>query len=109
MLQRHLVANERIEQQLSFWRKTLKGAPALHNLPSDHARPAQPTYAGASQTLQLENELVAKLQQFARHQRTTFFMLLTATFQVLLSKYSNQRDILIGIPLSGATLWKPKR
>jgi thioesterase domain-containing protein len=104
LLQRHLVANERIEQQLSFWRETLAGAPALHDLPSDHARPAQPTYAGASQTLHLDNELVTKLQQFARHQRITFFMLLTATFQVLLSKYSNQQDILIGIPVSGRNI-----
>ena len=104
LLQRHLVANERIEQQLSFWRETLTGAPALHRLPSDHARPAQRTYAGASQTLHLENELVAKLQQFARHQRITFFMLMTATFQVLLSKYSNQQDILIGIPVSGRNI-----
>jgi len=104
LLQRHLVVSERIEQQLSFWRETLTGAPPMHNLPTDRARPAQPTYAGASQTLHLDNELITKLQQLARHQRITLFMLLTATFQVLLSKYSNEQDIVIGIPVSGRNI-----
>jgi thioesterase domain-containing protein len=102
--QRHLTASERIEQQLSYWRKTLAGVPTLHDFPCDRARPEQPTYAGANQTLRLDNELVADLQQFARDQRTTFFMLLTATFQVLLCKYSKQQDIVIGIPASGRNI-----
>ena len=100
VLQRHLVGSELVERQLSFWRKTLAGAPALHGFPCDHARPEQLTYAGASQTLRLDNELVTNLQQLARHQHTTFFTLMTATFQVLLYMYSKQPDILIGIPVS---------
>jgi thioesterase domain-containing protein len=103
-LQRHLIGSELIKQQLSFWRKTLAGAPALHDFPCDCARPEQPTYAGASQTLRMENELVADLQEIARRHHTTFFMLLTAAFQVLLSKYSKQQDILIGIPVSGRNM-----
>jgi thioesterase domain-containing protein len=103
-LQRNLIRSELVEQQLSFWRKTLAGAPVLHDFPCDYARPEQPTYAGASQTLRLENELVADLQEIARRHHTTFFMLLTAAFQVVLSKYSKQQDILIGIPVSGRNI-----
>jgi thioesterase domain-containing protein len=104
VLQRHHIASERIEQQLSFWKRTLSGAPSLHEFPCDRARPEKPTFAGASRTVQLDSELVADLQQFARRQRTTFFMLLTAAFQVLISKYSRQHDILIGIPVSGRNI-----
>ena len=42
ILQRHLPGTERIEQQLSFWRRTLTGAPVLHNLPCDRPRPSGP-------------------------------------------------------------------
>ena len=104
ILQRHLIRSERTEQQLSFWRRTLAGAPALHCFPCDRGRPERPTYAGANQTLQLDNELVADLQQFARHQHTTFFTLLIAIFLVLLFKYGKRKDILVGIPVSGRTL-----
>jgi NRPS condensation-like uncharacterized protein/acyl carrier protein len=104
VLQRHHIASERIEQQLSFWKRTLSGAPSLHKFPCDRARPEKPTFAGASQTVRLGSELVADLQQLARRQRATFFMLLTAAFQVLISKYSRQHDILIGIPVSGRNI-----
>jgi acyl carrier protein len=101
VLQQDALARERIQEQLSFWQRTLADAPALHDLPCDRARPEESTYAGASRTLQLDQELVADLLQFARHQRMTLFMLLAATFQILLSKHSKQQDILIGIPISG--------
>lgn len=104
ILQRHLVSDEHFKQQLAFWRRTLRGAPTLHSLPCDRMRPEQPTYTGASETLHLDNDLVVDLQRFARHQRVTFFMLLTATFQVLLSKYGKQQDILVGIPVSGRSI-----
>ena len=104
ILQRHLLGTERIEEQLSFWRSTLAGAPILHNLPCDRPRPERPTYAGANQILQLDSGLVSELQRFARHQRSTIFMLLTAAFVVLLFKYGKQKDILLGIPVSGRNL-----
>jgi thioesterase domain-containing protein/acyl carrier protein len=104
ILQQRMIPGDRIQEQLSFWQRTLAGAPALHDFPCDRARPEEPTYAGASRTLKLDQELVADLQQFARRQRATFFMLLAATFQVLLSKYGKQKDILIGIPVSGRNI-----
>jgi thioesterase domain-containing protein/acyl carrier protein len=109
VLQRHLVASTRIEQQLAFWRRTLSGAPLLHGIPCDHPRPPQPTHAGASQSMRLNSELVADLQRFARGQRATFFMLLAATFQILLFKYSKHQDVLVGIPVMGRNLVESER
>jgi hypothetical protein len=72
ILQQRMIPGDRIQEQLSFWQRTLAGAPALHDFPCDRARPEEPTYAGASRTLKLDQELVADLQQFARRQRATF-------------------------------------
>ena len=103
-MQQHATARERIQEQLSFWQRTLADAPALHDLPCDRARPEEPTNAGASRTLQLDNELVADLLDFARRQRVTLFFLLAAAFQMLLLKYSKRQDVLIGIPVSGRNI-----
>ena len=104
MLQLNTTARERIQRQLSFWQRTLADAPALHDLPCDHARPEEPSYAGESRTLQLDNELIARLLGFARRQRVTLFCLLAAVFQMLLLKLSNRQDVIIGIPVSGRTM-----
>jgi thioesterase domain-containing protein/acyl carrier protein len=104
LLQQHTIGRERIQEQLSFWQRTLADAPALHDLPCDRARPEEPTYAGASRTLQLDNELVANLLGFARRQRVTLFFLLAAAFQILLLKYSKRQDVIIGIPASGRNM-----
>jgi thioesterase domain-containing protein len=104
LLNRHLISSKRIEQQLSFWKRTLSDAPALHDFPCDRARPEQPTFAGACQVVQLDSQLVTDLQRFARDHRVTFFMLLTAAFQTLVSKYSGKVDILTGIPVSGRNI-----
>jgi acyl carrier protein len=104
IIQRRLLKDGHFAKQLSYWRETLAGAPTLHNLVCDRERPEQPTYSGATETLRLDADLITDLREFARNHRATFFMLLTATFQVLLSKFSGQLDIVIGIPALGRTL-----
>ncbi len=104
MLQLNAIARERIQRQLSYWQRTLADAPALHDLPCDHARPEEPTYAGESRTFQLDNGLITGLVNLARRHRVTLFCLLAAVFQMLLLKHSNRRDVVIGIPVSGRTM-----
>ena len=76
----------------------------MHDFPCDRARPEQPTFAGACQAAQLDSQLVAGLQQFARHHRVTLFTVLIAAFQVLISKGSGSIDVLTGIPVSGRNI-----
>ena len=65
---------------------------------------SEPTYAGASQTLKLDQRDWLPTFSSLRDVSVNFFMLLAATFQVLLSKYGKQKDILIGIPVSGRNI-----
>ena len=103
-LQRYLVAAGSMEEQLRFWKRTLAGAPELHSFPLDKPRPERPDFAGASQTIRLDNELVAGLQQFANDHRVTFFMMSAAVFQVLVWTFGTRQDVLIGVPVSGRTI-----
>ncbi|WP_237352887.1 condensation domain-containing protein [Rhizobium leguminosarum] len=46
--QRQWLSGERLQSQAQYWRDTLSGAPARLALPTDRARPAQQSFAGAS-------------------------------------------------------------
>ena len=102
--QRYLMTAGRMEEQLLFWKRTFAGAPGLHSIPLDRPRPERPGLTGASQTVHLDHELVSGLQQFANDHRVTFFMMSAAVFQVLIWTYGAQKDVLVGIPVSGRTL-----
>jgi amino acid adenylation domain-containing protein len=101
--QRAWLTDERLEQQLSYWRHTLADAPPLLALPTDYPRPPVPSFAGASQALALDQATVRALQALSQKHAATLFMTLLAAFQVLLARLSGQDDILIGSPIAGRT------
>ena len=46
------------------------------------------------------------MQELSRREGVTLFMTLLAAFQVLLYRYSGQRDVLVGTPIAGRGLGK---
>jgi hypothetical protein len=94
--QREHLAGAVLEQQLEYWREQLAGAPALLELPADHARPAVQSFRGARESMQLGAELTRELQELSRAEGVTLFMSLLAGFAVLLSRYTGRQDIVVG-------------
>jgi amino acid adenylation domain-containing protein len=99
--QRQWLAGERLQEQLGYWHDTLAGAPELLELPGDHPRPAEQSYAGASLPVLLPPALTAQLKTLAREQDVTLFMLLLTGWAITLSRLSGQDDIVIGSPIAG--------
>lgn len=85
---------------LDFWEQALTDAPTLR-LPTDHPRPTVQTFHGGQHAFKLDAALTDELRAFARQQGTTLYTLLAAVYQVLLFRYTDQEDILIGSPTSG--------
>lgn len=84
------------DQQLAYWEQQLKGLPLVHGLPLDHPRPAIQTFNGdvhVSTLDQASHELLAAL---CREQGASLFAGLHAVFSILMSRYSNIDDIVIG-------------
>jgi alpha-ketoglutarate-dependent taurine dioxygenase len=90
-----------LDEQLSYWREQLKGAPALLELPTDRPRPAVQSYRGAYESLTISRELLEQLNQLSQHEGTTLFMTLLAAFQILLAHYSGRDDIVVGTNVAG--------
>ncbi|MGH8720286.1 MAG: non-ribosomal peptide synthetase, partial [Burkholderiales bacterium] len=90
-----------LQQQLSFWKKQLGGAPALSEFPTDYPRPAVQRYQGAHESLTLAQDLTDKLKRLSRREGVTLFMTLLAGFKSLLYRYSGQEDLLVGTHIAG--------
>lgn len=99
--QRQSLSGERLEEQLKFWTGQLAGAPEMLNLPGDYPRPAEPSYRGNWIERPLPAELSSRLKALAREHNSTPFMLFLAAFNVLLSRYSGEQDIVVGTPVAG--------
>jgi amino acid adenylation domain-containing protein/non-ribosomal peptide synthase protein (TIGR01720 family) len=87
-------------RQLDYWRTQLGGEQPVLELPFDHQRPALPSHRGARLNVPLPASLVADLKALAQAQGVTLFMLLLASYQTLLHRYSGQEDIRVGVPIA---------
>ncbi len=98
--QREWLQGEVLEQHVAFWREQLAGAPPVLELPTDHARPATRTQRGAHHTFVLPAELTSRLRELSRDEGGSLFMTLLAGWQLLLSRYSGQEDVVVGTPIA---------
>ncbi|HET6976573.1 MAG TPA: amino acid adenylation domain-containing protein [Pyrinomonadaceae bacterium] len=99
--QRRWLQGAVLDQQLDYWKQQLDGAPELLELPLDHPRPQLRRYRGALESRKLPAMLSEELRVLSRQSGSTLFMTLLATFQLILSRYSGQDDIVVGAPSAG--------
>ncbi|WP_426752486.1 amino acid adenylation domain-containing protein [Myxococcus sp. Y35] len=102
--QRSWLDGEAREQQLSYWRKALAGAPAVLALPTDRPRPAVRSQRGATEPLSLGASTAQALATLCREQGVTTFMALLAAWGAYLGRVSGQEDVVIGSPFAGRRL-----
>lgn len=98
--QREQLQGPAIERLLGYWSRQLAGAPEAIELPLDHPRPATQGCRGDVRRLRLTGALVAELRRLANEEGATLFMTLMAAFQVLLARYSRQKDVCVGTPIA---------
>ena len=91
------------ERLWQYWQKQLEGALPPLNLPTDYPRRAANTHRGASYFLELEATLTQQLRHLARTAGATLYMVLMASFQILLHHYTQQDDILVATHTSNRT------
>ncbi|MEM1290630.1 MAG: amino acid adenylation domain-containing protein [Cyanobacteria bacterium P01_H01_bin.162] len=94
--QQQQLQGERLETQLAYWQAQLGGELPVLELPTDRPQPAVPTYQGAQHPIALSAELSAALKTLSSQSNTTLFTLLLTAFKVLLHRYSDQDDIVVG-------------
>ena len=98
--QNEWLQGEVLEQQLNYWTKQLADIPTVHKLTTDHVRPKLQTFSGNNYCDELEECDYKKLKSLCLNEEASLFMGLYAAFNVLLSQYSNETDIVVGTPIA---------
>lgn len=91
-----------LAEQLEHWTRQLAGVPELV-LPTDRPRPPVATFRGARTFFTVDEDLRRAATELGRATGTTLFMVLLATFEALLSRYSGQDDFPVGVPIANRT------
>ncbi len=95
------VANESYKESEEYWISQFKGELPVLNLPSFKVRPKVQTYKGRSITHLYSKSFLERLKTFSKGYDATLFMTLMSGINVLLHRYTNQTDIIIGTPIAG--------
>ncbi|HEX8282854.1 MAG TPA: amino acid adenylation domain-containing protein [Pyrinomonadaceae bacterium] len=101
--QQRWLRGEVLAEQLGYWKKQLAGAPPALELPTDRPRPAVQTQRGAREEFWLPADLSHALNELSRREGVTLFMTLLAAWQVLLSRYTGQKDVVVGSDVANRT------
>ena len=100
--QRKWLSEERLDAELTFWRRKLEGVAPL-GLSTDFARPPVQRYRGSHVNIHLGRELTDRVHALTRQEPVTLFITLLAAFNVLLHRYSGQDDIAVGTYIANRT------
>ncbi|OUL18945.1 non-ribosomal peptide synthetase [Nostoc sp. T09] len=98
--QRKWLQGEVLPTQLNYWKQQLGDNLPILELPTDRPRPALQSYNGATQPFQLSKSLTEKLKYLSQQEGATLFMTLLAAFKVLLHRYTQQEDVIVGTPIA---------
>jgi hypothetical protein len=97
--QRRWLAGERLAKQLDYWQDHLRGAPPVVELPLDHQRQAGKEFHAGMVRLHFYDGLTKRLRRLSRESETTLFVTLLAAYAMLLTRYGNPEDVVIGTAL----------
>ena len=92
--------SDSIKKQEEFWLKTFADTPVL-DLSTDHIRTAGMKFNGSRLAFHMDKELTGSLKKLSSENGKTLFLTLFTAFNILLSKYTSQEDIIIGTPIIG--------
>jgi natural product biosynthesis luciferase-like monooxygenase protein len=91
---------ESFEQELGFWSAHLARAPRTHSLRCDYPRPVNQSFSGDNVTMHLNPQDLLNIKDFCKKHDVTPYMFCYSVFALLISKLSNEIDVVIGTPIA---------
>jgi amino acid adenylation domain-containing protein len=88
------------ERQLAYWKRQMADPPVLQ-LPTDGG--PRPKSSGIHHWTVIPADISQGLRSLSQREGVTLFMALLAAMGVLLSRYSGQREVVIGTPMANRT------
>ncbi|MBC9934893.1 non-ribosomal peptide synthetase [Chitinophaga qingshengii] len=98
--QQHELTGTSYAGHREYWLSQFSEDAPVLALPTDAPRPAVKTYNGETASMNIDPPLKRELDQLARRQGCTMFMLMMAAVNTLYYRYTGQEDIVIGASAS---------
>ncbi len=89
------------EQDKQFWLNQFSDEIPITDLPITKSRPPVKTTNGERVKTLINPEAMGKLKEFVKENGGSLFIGLTTVLNVLLHKYTNQHEFIVGTPVSG--------
>ncbi|MCF2220315.1 amino acid adenylation domain-containing protein [Chryseobacterium sp. PS-8] len=90
-----------LNKQKEFWIKELEGELPVLDFPLDFQRPSLLDYNGQRLEFVIDQKKSSQLKKIALKNNCTLHVLLFSVYNILLSKYTGKRDLIVGIPVAG--------
>ncbi len=97
------IKNYDLSKQRTFWLSQFEDKLPILDLPLDYPRPKQQTFEGKTITVNMPNETKKAIDKLAQATASTDYTILLTSLMILMNKYTNQEDVVIGSPVSGRT------
>ncbi|WP_338400464.1 amino acid adenylation domain-containing protein [Bacillus thuringiensis] len=101
--QNKFLKSEDIKAQEEYWINSFNDEIPVLNLPYDYERPTVQSFKGERVDFEVNEKITENLKKLAKETGTTMHMILLSAFNILLSKYSGQEDVVVGTPIAGRT------
>ncbi len=90
-----------LEDQKKYWKEVFSESPSILKLQTDFDRPSVISNRGAGINFEIGAEQTQKLNDLAKSLNTTLFSIVLGVFKIMLYKLTNQKDVIVGTPVSG--------
>jgi amino acid adenylation domain-containing protein len=98
------VTTGKLKREEEYWLKRFfhesRELPVL-NMPTDFPRPAVQSFEGDKFDFKLETSLTSALKNLMKETGATLYMVLLAVYNILLARYTDQEDIILGTTIAG--------
>jgi amino acid adenylation domain-containing protein/non-ribosomal peptide synthase protein (TIGR01720 family) len=99
--QRDQLDRDGFAPHLTYWREQLRGMPPRLALPADHPPPPEPSFSGATYRYLLSPAASKGIDDLVKSAHASPFMVMLASLNSLLYRFTSQTDLVIGAPIAG--------
>ncbi|MGX5687298.1 amino acid adenylation domain-containing protein, partial [Chryseobacterium cucumeris] len=90
-----------LEESAGYWLNQFNGDLPVLELAGYRPRPLQQSYTGSNLVHSFSEDFLIRLKRFSQEHDVSLFMTLMAGVNLLLYRYTNQDDIILGTPIAG--------
>ncbi|WP_432409142.1 amino acid adenylation domain-containing protein [Wukongibacter sp. M2B1] len=92
---------DEFEKLQEYWSNEFHDGIPLLNMPRDYSKLDNQEYIGAKEKFVVPSDIYKRLDEFSKKYNVTMYTILLAIYNLLLSRYTNQEDIVIGTLSAG--------